>query len=96
MSCMCGATDCPSCGRAQGYTVKFSPGRGHYNPVMCEQCHEEEVKEEGDLCEVCTEAKCPKCGSFDTDIGLHHEASALAPECWYNACNECDHQWGHS
>lgn len=30
--CMCGATDCPSCGRAQGYRVEWSPTRGYYNP----------------------------------------------------------------
>lgn len=30
--CMCGATDCPSCGPAQGYRVEFLPGRGYYNP----------------------------------------------------------------
>lgn len=32
MPCMCGATDCPSCGTAQGYLVKYSPRRGYYNP----------------------------------------------------------------
>ncbi len=29
---MCGATDCPSCGPAQGYLVAYSPTRGYYNP----------------------------------------------------------------
>ena len=35
MSCMCGATDCPSCGPAQGYEVrKVWRGRGwvYVNP----------------------------------------------------------------
>lgn len=29
--CMCGATDCPSCGRAQGFIVVYTPGRGYAN-----------------------------------------------------------------
>jgi hypothetical protein len=32
MACMCGATDCPSCGPDQGYLVAYSPTRGYYNP----------------------------------------------------------------
>lgn len=35
--CYCGATDCPSCGRAQGYTVVFVPGRGYINPEEGEE-----------------------------------------------------------
>lgn len=30
--CYCGATDCPSCGVAQGYKVAYSPTLGYYNP----------------------------------------------------------------
>lgn len=30
--CYCGATDCWSCGPAQGYRVEYSPTRGYYNP----------------------------------------------------------------
>ena len=31
MPCYCGATDCPSCGPAQGYRVMYSPTRGYFN-----------------------------------------------------------------
>jgi len=37
---------------------------------------------------------CPKCGKNDTQRG-HHNPSALAPECDYWVCNDCEHQWGH-
>lgn len=37
MSCMCGATDCPSCGRDQGYVVAYDPVRGHFNPETDEE-----------------------------------------------------------
>lgn len=40
--CMCGATDCPSCGRAQGYRVEWSPTRGYYNPEPDEEEYEPE------------------------------------------------------
>lgn len=33
MACLCGATDCPSCGTDQGYLVAYSPERGYYNPA---------------------------------------------------------------
>ena len=96
MLCMCGATDCKSCGPAQGYEVRRRPNGGYYNPVYCEMCEDVEVEEDEELCETCKTYVCPKCGSRDTSIGLRHEASALAPECWYNECTACEHQWGHS
>lgn len=46
--CMCGATDCPSCGRAQGYVVAYSPTRGYYNPEDDEDyqddCEDEDMQ----------------------------------------------------
>lgn len=38
--------------------------------------------------------ECPKCDSDDVDQ-LHHQANWLAPECWYWACNDCEHTWGY-
>lgn len=35
--CYCGATDCRSCGPAQGYLVAYSPERGYYNPEPDEE-----------------------------------------------------------
>ncbi len=93
--CMCGATDCPSCGRAQGYRVERNGMGQWFNPIGCARCEDELVQEEGDLCETCRDEVCPKCGSYDTVIGLHHEATAAIPECHYNYCEACDHQWGH-
>jgi hypothetical protein len=41
--CMCGATDCPSCGPAQGYSViKRYNSRGGYSWVNPEDDEEEE------------------------------------------------------
>ena len=93
---MCGATDCPSCGPAQGYEVRKNALGRYYNPVYCEMCEDTEVSEDELLCEDCKGYVCPKCESRDTSIGLKHEASALAPECWYNERNSCGYQWGHS
>lgn len=43
--CVCGATDCPSCGPAQGYEVarKWVHGRGYvyYNPEEGEEAEED-------------------------------------------------------
>lgn len=38
---------------------------------------------------------CPNCGSDDTDR-FHRDGDMLAPECDYNSCNECEHEWGHT
>lgn len=40
MACMCGATDCPSCGPAQGYRVVYRPGVGWRNPLTKDECPE--------------------------------------------------------
>lgn len=48
MSCMCGATDCPSCGPAQGYTVTrvWRGGRWrHVNPEDGEEPEEEQPED---------------------------------------------------
>jgi len=37
---------------------------------------------------------CPLCESQEVSQ-RHHETSWLAPECDYQECNECAHQWGH-
>jgi hypothetical protein len=61
-----------------------------------------------DLCAVCADivdpiaAKlilqrhqpCAACGSDQVSRG-HHAGNALAPECDYNVCDQCGHQWGH-
>lgn len=40
--CLCGATDCPSCGPAQGYTVIRRPnGRGGWSWVNPEEGEED-------------------------------------------------------
>lgn len=39
--------------------------------------------------------KCPKCGSFDT-TRCHHQGNFALPECFYQSCDECNHQWDHS
>lgn len=31
-ACLCGAIDCPACGRAQGYVVQRDPRGFYYNP----------------------------------------------------------------
>lgn len=52
MPCMCGATDCPSCGPAQGYEVvrMYQPGRGFVlvNPedIEDDMLTEEETEEQ--------------------------------------------------
>ena len=45
--CMCGATDCPSCGPAQGYEVVHVYNRrtGQYDWVNPEECDEEAAKD---------------------------------------------------
>lgn len=60
MPCMCGETDCPSCGTAQGYTVVrvWDHKRGRYvwrnpeededgNEVIPEDDHEEPERDYG-------------------------------------------------
>ncbi len=37
---------------------------------------------------------CPKCGSDDVGRG-HHNSFAFG-ECYFDQCNECEHQWGHA
>lgn len=37
---------------------------------------------------------CPECASYDIGEG-HHYPTALAPECTYMECNDCNNQWGH-
>lgn len=86
MRCMCGATDCPSCGRAQGYEVVKINGKW-VNPEYCAKCGEQYVSNEGDICRDCEDEVCPKCGSFDTEIGLHDGAN------WYNKCTQCFTEW---
>lgn len=51
--CMCGATDCPSCGPAQGYTVVRRWERGgwvYVNPEE-EEAIDEEADEDGETTE---------------------------------------------
>jgi hypothetical protein len=59
--CMCGATDCPSCGPAQGYTVvrRWICGRWHYvNPDDGEE-EEEDVPDEPERNEINDERNYP-------------------------------------
>ena len=42
MTCYCGATDCPSCGPAQGYEVMYSPTLGYFNDETEEYEEEDE------------------------------------------------------
>ena len=46
--CMCGATDCPSCGPAQGYTVikRWDGRKGRYVWVNPEDDEEAEAPED--------------------------------------------------
>jgi ssDNA-binding Zn-finger/Zn-ribbon topoisomerase 1 len=85
--CMCGATDCPSCGTAQGYEVVKINGMW-VNPEYCARCNDAYVAEEGDLCDDCRDYVCPKCNSMNTDIGWQRPDGS-----WYNECNDCNHQW---
>jgi hypothetical protein len=80
---------CVSVTEDQGIgSYEFWGARGmHHDYVEVSPCCQAEVIEH---------EPCPKCGSFDTDIGLHHQGDAASPECYYNACNGCEHQWGHS
>ena len=41
--CMCGATDCPSCGPAQGYEVRRIWRKGRWQYVNPEDLTEEEA-----------------------------------------------------
>lgn len=43
--CLCGATDCPSCGPAQGYTVERRWIRGRWHHVNPEDGEEEDDEE---------------------------------------------------
>ena len=38
--------------------------------------------------------KCPKCGSYET-YRRHADGTFYLPECFFQQCDECDHQWGH-
>jgi hypothetical protein len=49
-SCMCGATDCPSC-----YPERFVRGRCRY--VECEKCGEEFEPGRGDTSEICEDCR---------------------------------------
>lgn len=66
MPCMCGATDCPSCGPAQGYAVIKVRRNGRWvweNPEEDEE--EPEVK---DPCEICTRSDpCATCEHFSDE-----------------------------
>lgn len=42
-----------------------------------------------------TLARCPQCGSFDTERRHAHGTFAL-PECYFQQCEDCGQQWGHS
>jgi hypothetical protein len=46
--CLCGATDCPSCGRAQGYTVVRSADGRYRNPEPDESTYEDYEAERAD------------------------------------------------
>ena len=37
---------------------------------------------------------CPECGSADS-VNVHHAGDFAVPECYYQRCMTCDHQWGH-
>ncbi len=58
MPCMCGACDCLSCGRAQGYRVAVDARGRAYNPENCARCgdefHPEEIDNQ-DHCATCAE-----------------------------------------
>lgn len=74
--CLCGATDCPSCGPAQGYSVKRRPSGGFYNPTYCDKCAEEVEAHEVE--EIHGKTLCPECvAGLDADwrsIGMLSEA----------------------
>lgn len=56
MTCMCGATDCPSCGPAQGYDVVRVWRNGRYQWVNPEDLDDDATPDEDAL---------PKCSSED-------------------------------
>lgn len=41
------------------------------------------------------EVICPKCGSTDVSR-CHFSGNSAAPECDYNYCEMCEHQWDFS
>lgn len=55
--CYCGASDCPSCGPAQGYNVLRDPIGRHYNPACCAECGEEAFHPD----ELDAAGNCPEC-----------------------------------
>ena len=62
MRCDCGATDCPSCGPAQGYVVIKVRRAGRWVWENPEDDEEPEVK---DPCEICTlKMPCENCEHF--------------------------------
>lgn len=38
---------------------------------------------------------CPKCGSSEVQK-YHHLSTFALPECYYQSCYDCDHQWNHA
>lgn len=39
--------------------------------------------------------KCPKCKSLETSR-CHHYGNFALPECFFQRCDDCGHQWDHS
>ena len=60
---MCGATDCPSCGPAQGYAVEYVPGKGHCNVFYCERCEERFLEED----EIDENGHCEECAAEEEE-----------------------------
>lgn len=83
--CMCGATDCPSCGPAQGYDVRRGADGRCYNPIPCDRCRRNEVETEDDICNDCQQKICPSCGAYDTG------QDPITPLLRY--CEHCGHEW---
>jgi hypothetical protein len=50
---------------------------------------------DGQKTSMITLEKCPKCGSLNCDR-YHHYGNFALPECFYQKCDDCEHQWGHS
>lgn len=41
-------------------------------------------------------SRCPECGSIDVIRKYHDGLTGGVPECNFNECEDCGHQWGHS
>lgn len=85
MTCYCGATDCPSCGVAQGYEVKRHPAGGYYNPHRCNGCDnefDEDDLDDGYLCDDCAEQKREADAARDDDLDGGYDLSDPKHSGW--------------